>query len=88
MLQSTDVAREKRVMPQITAPRAPVAETRESAGTEKQPCIVTKNLTAFFGDTPAVKDVSVAIPQLAVTAIIGPSGCGKSTILRCLNRMH
>jgi phosphate transport system ATP-binding protein len=63
-------------MPQITAPRAPVAETRESPGTEKQPCIVTKNLTAFFGDTPAVKDVSVAIPQLAVTAIIGPSGCG------------
>jgi phosphate transport system ATP-binding protein len=88
VLQSTDVAREKRVMPQITAPRAPVAETRASAGTEKQPCIVTKNLTAFFGDTPAVKDVSVAIPQLAVTAIIGPSGCGKSTILRCLNRMH
>jgi phosphate transport system ATP-binding protein len=75
-------------MPQITAPRAPVADVRESAGTGKQPCIVTKNLTAFFGDTPAVKDVSVAIPQLAVTAIIGPSGCGKSTILRCLNRMH
>jgi phosphate transport system ATP-binding protein len=75
-------------MPQITAPRAPVADARESAGTEKQPCIVTRNLTAFFGDTPAVKDVSVAIPQLAVTAIIGPSGCGKSTILRCLNRMH
>ena len=88
MLQSTDVAREKRVMPQIAAPRAPIAEPRESAGTEKQPCIVTKNLTAFFGETPAVKNVSVAIPQLAVTAIIGPSGCGKSTILRCLNRMH
>ena len=75
-------------MPQITAPRAPVADARDSAGTGKQPCIVTTNLTAFFGDTPAVKDVSVAIPQLAVTAIIGPSGCGKSTILRCLNRMH
>ena len=75
-------------MPQITAPRAPVADARESVGTEKQPCIVTRNLTAFFGDTPAVKHVSVEIPQLAVTAIIGPSGCGKSTILRCLNRMH
>ena len=75
-------------MPEMTTPRPPVAEARESAGTAKQPCIVTTHLSAFFGETPAVKDVSVAIPQLAVTAIIGPSGCGKSTILRCLNRMH
>ena len=75
-------------MPQITAPRGPAADARESAGTQKPPCIVTTNLSAFFGETPAVKDVSLAIPQLAVTAIIGPSGCGKSTILRCLNRMH
>ena len=75
-------------MPQITAPRGPAADARESAVIEKPPCIVTTNLTAFFGETPAVKDVSLAIPQLAVTAIIGPSGCGKSTILRCLNRMH
>jgi phosphate transport system ATP-binding protein len=75
------------MMPHITAPRPPVADARESAEPEK-PCIITKDLSAFFGETAAVKDVSVAIPQLAVTAIIGPSGCGKSTILRCLNRMH
>jgi phosphate transport system ATP-binding protein len=87
VLQSIDVARQPRVMPQITAPRAAVAETRESVSPEK-PCIITRNLSACFGETAAVKDVSVAIPQLAVTAIIGPSGCGKSTILRCLNRMH
>jgi len=45
-------------------------------------------LWAFFENNPAVKDVSISIPQQAVTAIIGPSGCGKSTLLRCLNRMH
>jgi phosphate transport system ATP-binding protein len=53
-----------------------------------KPCIITRHLWAFFGDNPAVKDVSISIPQQAVTAIIGPSGCGKSTLLRCLNRMH
>jgi phosphate transport system ATP-binding protein len=53
-----------------------------------KPCIVADHLSAFFGDTPAVKDVSISIPQNAVTAIIGPSGCGKSTLLRCFNRMH
>ncbi|HEY6237774.1 MAG TPA: phosphate ABC transporter ATP-binding protein PstB, partial [Thermoplasmata archaeon] len=33
-------------------------------------------------------DISLDVPELAVTAIIGPSGCGKSTFLRCLNRLH
>ncbi len=45
-------------------------------------------LSAYYGSTRAVADVSLAIEREAVTAIIGPSGCGKSTILRCLNRMH
>jgi phosphate transport system ATP-binding protein len=53
-----------------------------------RPCIVSSHLSAFFGDNAAVKDVSISIPQNAVTAIIGPSGCGKSTLLRCFNRMH
>jgi phosphate transport system ATP-binding protein len=87
VLQSIEVARGARVTPRVVAPRPPVAEARASAQPEK-PCIVTRHLTAYFGDAPAIKDISTAIPQLAVTAIIGPSGCGKSTLLRCLNRMH
>jgi phosphate transport system ATP-binding protein len=50
--------------------------------------LATEYLTACFGQTPAVRDVSLAFPANTVTAIIGPSGCGKSTFLRCLNRMH
>jgi phosphate transport system ATP-binding protein len=42
----------------------------------------------FYGDTHAIKDVSVDILDKTVTAFIGPSGCGKSTFLRCLNRMN
>ena len=47
-----------------------------------------EHLTAFYGDKPGVKDISLEFPDRQVTAIIGPSGCGKSTFIRCLNRMH
>jgi len=41
-----------------------------------------------YGDTPAVRDVSMNIYRRNITALIGPSGCGKSTLIRCLNRMN
>jgi len=87
VLQSIEVARDARVIPHVTTPRPRVADASESAHPDK-PCIVTRHLTAYFGLTTAVRDITVAIPQRAVTAVIGPSGCGKSTFLRCLNRMH
>jgi phosphate transport system ATP-binding protein len=46
------------------------------------------NLNVHFGQTHAVKEVSMAFSANSVTAIIGPSGCGKSTVLRSINRMH
>jgi len=45
-------------------------------------------VNVFYGDKQAIFDVSLAIPDRAVTAFIGPSGCGKSTFLRCINRMN
>ena len=87
MLQSIEVARGGHPPVPLVIPRAPVAEKRDASEHEK-PCIITRHLWAFFENNPAVKDVSISIPQQAVTAIIGPSGCGKSTLLRCLNRMH
>lgn len=47
-----------------------------------------QSLSAWYGSTLAIKDVSMTIQAKAITAIIGPSGCGKSTLIRCLNRMH
>ncbi len=52
------------------------------------PKLVTRNVSAYFGRTQALRNVSLSITEKRVTAIIGPSGCGKSTFLRCLNRMH
>lgn len=53
-----------------------------------RPQISATNVNVHYGDTHAIKDVSIDIPSNAVTAFIGPSGCGKSTFLRCLNRMN
>ncbi len=47
-----------------------------------------QDLSAWYGNTLAIKHISLSISSQAITAIIGPSGCGKSTFIRCLNRMH
>jgi phosphate transport system ATP-binding protein len=54
----------------------------------RDPIFSIESLTAFYGEAPAIRDVSFQIYQRMVTAIIGPSGCGKSTFIRCLNRMN
>jgi phosphate transport system ATP-binding protein len=50
--------------------------------------ISASGVQVHYGQTHALKDVSVEILDRTVTAFIGPSGCGKSTFLRCLNRMN
>jgi phosphate transport system ATP-binding protein len=47
-----------------------------------------RDLHAYYGETHAVRGVSLDFAANQVTALIGPSGCGKSTLLRCINRMH
>ncbi|MBO27805.1 MAG: phosphate ABC transporter ATP-binding protein, partial [Rhodobacteraceae bacterium] len=44
-----------------------------------EPKISARNVQVYYGDTHAIKDVSVDIDDKTVTAFIGPSGCGKST---------
>ncbi len=56
--------------------------------TVNPPKLSVSDLSAWFGEHLVLRDVSLAVPALSVTAVIGPSGCGKSTFLRCLNRMH
>ena len=50
--------------------------------------ISIRNLKFYYGDSLALRDVSVALYARQVTAFIGPSGCGKSTLLRVLNRIY
>src|SRR5918997_2523962 len=50
--------------------------------------IVNRDVTVHYGEKRALDNVSVDLPERAVTAFIGPSGCGKSTFIRCINRMN
>jgi phosphate transport system ATP-binding protein len=46
------------------------------------------DLSVYYGDFRAVRNVTLPILRNQITALIGPSGCGKTTVLRCLNRMN
>ena len=50
--------------------------------------ITVKDLNLWYGQTRALKNITMDIPEKSITALIGPSGCGKSTFLRTLNRMN
>ena len=47
-----------------------------------------RDVEVFYGETQAIKGISLDIARNEVISFIGPSGCGKSTFLRCLNRMN
>jgi phosphate transport system ATP-binding protein len=46
------------------------------------------DLSVYYGDFRAVRDITLPIRENEITALIGPSGCGKSTVLRSFNRMN
>ena len=50
--------------------------------------MTAKDLNLWYGETHALKNVNITIPEKSITAFIGPSGCGKSTFLKTLNRMN
>ncbi|KWW97733.1 phosphate ABC transporter ATP-binding protein [Carbonactinospora thermoautotrophica] len=52
------------------------------------PIFEISDLSVWYGDYQAVRDVTLQIGRCQITALIGPSGCGKSTVLRCFNRMN
>ena len=50
--------------------------------------ITVNDLCLWYGNTQALKNITIPIEENAITALIGPSGCGKSTFLKTLNRMN
>lgn len=50
--------------------------------------MTVKNLSLWYGENQALKNINITIPEKSITALIGPSGCGKSTFLKTLNRMN
>jgi phosphate transport system ATP-binding protein len=50
--------------------------------------ISIRDLNFYYGESKALKNITLSLYQNKTTAFIGPSGCGKSTLLRVLNRMY
>ena len=79
---------ERGAVPQSVAMTAPVVRTAAGTLTGAATKVSARDINVFYGDKQALFDVSLDIPDRAVTAFIGPSGCGKTTFLRCINRMN
>ncbi|MGA0845218.1 MAG: phosphate ABC transporter ATP-binding protein PstB [Luteolibacter sp.] len=50
--------------------------------------IEVRDVDFSYGNSLALRNLTLDIPRNGITAFIGPSGCGKSTLLRCFNRMN
>jgi phosphate transport system ATP-binding protein len=75
---------------EVLATSAPETSVRPPAGESTELPVVfdVDDLSVYYGNFRAVRDVTMEIRQREITAFIGPSGCGKSTVLRCFNRMN
>ncbi|HUA90489.1 MAG TPA: phosphate ABC transporter ATP-binding protein PstB [Steroidobacteraceae bacterium] len=72
----------------MNAPRPQFAPAPAPDATENPLKFEVRHLNFFYGQTQALKDISLTLRDRQITAFIGPSGCGKSTLLRVFNRMY
>ena len=56
--------------------------------TDRKVALSSAGLHLYYGETHALKGITLELPEHRISALIGPSGCGKSTYLRCFNRMN
>ena len=49
-----------------------------------EPLLTLKNVTAGYGNTDTINDISFSVGRGEIFAIVGESGCGKSTTLKAI----
>jgi phosphate transport system ATP-binding protein len=75
---------------QEAAAAAAIAPAREPAPVPVRRDVIfdVDDISVYYGEHKAIRDVTLDLHMNEITALIGPSGCGKSTFIRCLNRMN
>jgi phosphate transport system ATP-binding protein len=63
------------------------SENKSQPFLNHKPHINVRNLNVYLTKNHILKNVSLDIPDKAITCIIGPSGCGKTTLLKTFNRL-
>ena len=58
--------------------------TQASSG----PLLSIRNLTKYFGASPALDDVSLSVAYGEIRGLVGQNGSGKSTLIKCLAGYH
>jgi phosphate transport system ATP-binding protein len=72
----------------LATPALTVKQSEPNSLGSTRPMVSAENVSFYYGEFRAIKEVSVKFPEHRISSIIGPSGCGKSTFLRLLNRMN
>ncbi len=70
---------------QLRTETAPVLRAMPGSSPVK---VSIEDVSFWYSQFRALKDIHLDIAEKRITALIGPSGCGKSTLLRMLNRMY
>ena len=50
----------------------------------KDNAVTVKNVFKNYGETEALRDLSLDFPRWELTSLLGPSGCGKTTLLKII----
>jgi len=89
-MDSTDIELTEARAEHVRQEEGPRLVVRESRGDDSQGEVVfdVQDVSVYYGDFRAIRDVTLPIYRNRITALIGPSGCGKTTFIRCLNRMN
>ena len=79
------VAADPEATPQTTTTRP---DTVSEAKQPREAIFEVDDVSVYYSEKRAVRNVKMDLHRHEITALIGPSGCGKSTFIRCLNRMN
>jgi phosphate transport system ATP-binding protein len=82
----TTAATEKTQRAPVEMPAQAMPASQEQGALAEKVSI--RDLSFFYDQSKALKNISLPLYDKQVTAFIGPSGCGKSTLLRVLNRIY